>query len=336
MQFGGNEFHIVQGEAMDGIARTKFGVPRSRLICDSDVLCCGPLAPFGEPDEWDRRRLAYWSTVQEAEPEGPTLLQQLAASRDALAAADSINLWLGPALAESLLAGFVLQAFDLLDLDVRRLRLIDLEPVFEALGGRHPLGTYHPDLLDLAGPWQSMDKPLEACHRQIWRAATAPTPDLLISFCGPDTPWPHPLKEGMHSWLAWYPSVKSGLGFWDEMLLNSSSVNPVTVAQTVDGCLRHAVGLAHVPSEAWLFHRLRRIADPALAWPLLEMTGDGESYRRTLTRLTDAGIDVLNGEENAIVLNDIEDQIGGVRLSLGDGQLWFYDGETLASRGRAA
>lgn len=336
MQFGENDFHIVHGEAMAGVVEAKFGVPPSRLICDRDVLCCGPLAPLGDPEEWDRQRQAYWAEVNGGAPRGTTLLLQLFDVRRALAAADSINLWLGPALAESLLTGFLLEAFDLLELDIRRLRMIDLEPVFEALGGRHPLGTYHPDLLDLAGPWLPMDKPLEACHRQIWRAATAPTPDLLISFCGPDTPWPHPMKEGMRSWLAWYPSVKSGLGFWDEMLLNNSAASPVTAAQTIGGCLRHSVGLAHVPGEDWLFHRLRRIADPALAWPLLEMTGDGESYRRTLTRLTDAGIDVLNGDENAIVLNDIADRIGGVRLSLDGGQLWFYDGETLASRGRAA
>lgn len=336
MQFGENEFHIVHGEPMGGIVRTEFGVPPSRLICDRDVLCCGPLAPLGDPEEWDRLRLGYWSTVEREQPEGPTLLRRLAATRDKLATADTINLWLGPALPESLLAGFVLTAFDLLELDIRRLRLIDLEPVFETLSGRHPLGTFHTDLLQLAGPWQPVDKPLEACYRQIWRAATAPTPDLLISFCQTDTPWPRPLKEGMRSWLAWYPAVKSGLGFWDEMLLNNSSANPVTVAQTMGGCLRHAAGLANCPGDGWLFHRLKRMADPDLAWPLLEMMGDGGTYRQTLTRLTDAGIDVLNGDENAIVLNGIEDHIGGVSLSLGNSQLWFYDGETLAPRGRAA
>ncbi len=336
MQFGDNEFHIVLGESMGGVVRTEFGVPPSRIMCDRDTLCCGPLAPLGDREDWDRSRLAYWATVEREQPERPTLLQQLAAAREKLAGAQAINLWLGPALAESLLTGFVLEAFGLLELDRSRLRLIDLEPVFEALGGRHPVGTFHTDLLKLAGTWRPMDKPMEACYRQVWRAATAPTPELLIGFCRSDTPWPRSLKEGLRSWLAWYPAVKSGLGFWDEMLLNNSAANPVTAAQTIGGCLRHAAGLANCPGDGWLFHRLKRLADPDLAWPLLEMIGDGETLRHTLTRLTDAGIDVLNGDENAIVLNGIEDRIGGVSLSLGDGELWFYDGETLAQRARIA
>lgn len=334
MQFGENEFHIVHGEGMGGVVRTEFGVPPSRLICDPDTLCCGPLAPLGDPEEWDGPRLAYWATVETREPEGSTLWQQLVAVRDRLANADAIYLWLGPAMAESLLTGFVLEAFDLLELDVRRLRLIDLEPVFGALGGRHPLGAFHTNLLELAGPWQPMDKQTEACYRQIWRAATAPTPELLIDFCRPDTPWPSPLKEGMRAWLAWYPAVKSGLGFWDEMLLNNSGANPATAAQTVGGCLRHSSGLAVFPGDGWLFHRLRRLANPDLPWPLLEMAGDGLTFRHTLTKLTDAGIDVLNGDDNAIVLNGIDDRIGGVRLSLGEDRLWFYDGETLAPAAR--
>jgi hypothetical protein len=336
MQFGENEFHIVHGEGMGGVVRSEFGEPPSRLICDRDTLCCGPLAPLGDPEEWDRLRLAYWATATVEKPEGPTLWQQFTAAREELANADAINLWLGPAMAETLLTGFVLEAFDLLELDVRRLRLIDLEPVFGALGGRHPVGAFHTNLLELAGPWQPMDQPTEACYRQIWRAATAPTPELLIDFCRLDTPWPSPLKEGMRAWLAWYPALKSGLGYWDEMLLNNSGANPATAAQTIGSCLRHSAGLAVFPGDSWLFHRLRRLANPDLPWPLLEMTGDGLTFRHTLTKLTDAGIDVLNGDDNAIVLNGIDDRIGGVRLSLGEDQLWFYDGETLAPHGRIA
>jgi hypothetical protein len=333
MQFGENAFHIVHGESTGGMIRAQFDVSPSNIICDRDSLSCGPLAPLGDPAVWDRLRWSYWSGVTGTEPQGLTLWQQLVAARDRLADAGIINLWLGPALDESLLAGFLLEAFDLLELDAARMRLIDLEPVFDALGARQRIGSFHNEFMRLIGPWQPMDKPMEACYRQIWRAATAPTPELLIDFCRPDTPWPAPLKEGMRTWLAWYPGIRSGLGFWDEMLLNNSSASPVTVAQTIGGCLRHSSGLVD-PGDAWLFHRLRRLADPDLAWPLLEMTGDGQTFRQTLTKLTDAGIDILNGDDNAIVLNGIEDRIGGVRLSLDEDQLWFYDGGTLVRRGR--
>jgi hypothetical protein len=335
MRFGENEFHIVHGDGMGGTLRELFDIPPSRILCNRDSLSCGPLAPLGDPSQWDRLRLSYWETVVGAAPQGLTFWQQLLAARDRLADADCINLWLGPALDESLLTGFLLEAISLLELKPSRLRLVDLEPVFEALGERLRMGSFHNEFLQLAGPWRSMDRPAQSSYRQLWRAATAPTPELMIDYCRSDTPWPAPLKEALRAWIAWYPAVKSGLGFWDEMLLYHSSSSPVTVAHTIGGCLRHASGLVD-PGDAWLFHRLRRLADPESPWPLLEMTGDGQSCRHTLTRLTDAGIDVVNGDENAIVLNGIEDRIGGVRLSLDEDRMWFYDGDLLIPRDRIA
>lgn len=335
MQFGDNAFHIVHGETLGGAVRTLFDISPSRILCNRDSLSCGPLAPLDDPEEWDRLRLSYWTTVVGAAPQGPTILQQLMDARGRLEGAEAVYLWLGPALDESLLTGLLLEAFMRLELDTARLRLIDLEPVFDALGEPVRLGGFHSEMLRMIGAWRPMGKPAEACHRQVWRAATASTPELMIDFCRPDTPWPAPMKQALRAWMAWYPAVKSGLGFWDEMLLFNSASRPVTVAQTLGGCLRHAGALVD-PGDAWLFHRLRRMADPELAWPLLEVTGDGESYRHTLTQLTDAGIDVLNGDENAIVLNGLEDRIGGVRLSLDEDRMWFHDGDRLVPRGRIA
>lgn len=333
MQFAEGEFHIVHGEGTEAGLRAQFDIPGSQILSNLDNLCCGPLAPLEVPDDWDRMRRGYWAGAVGAEPQGLTIWQQLSAARDRLARAPAINLWLGPALDESLLTGYLLAAFDLLELDLERLRLVDMEPVFETVGGRARLGNFRTDLLRLIGPWGEMDRAAEACYRQIWRAATSASPELLAAFCRADTPWPSSLKEGLRSWLAWYPTVKSGLGFWDEMLLYNSSTSPVSAAQTIGGCLRHSTGLVD-PGEAWLFHRLRRLADPELAWPLLEMNGDGRTFRHTLTNLTDAGIDVLNGDENAIVLNGIEDRIGGVTLNLGETGVWFYNGETLVRGGQ--
>jgi len=334
MTFGENAFHIVPGNEVARVVRDEFDIPPDRILVEADTLCCGPLMALADVEQWDRLRNAYWASVDPRDSRGPSLLAQMAAALDRLEAADEIHLWLGPALVESLLTGFVLEAFDLLDLDAGRLKLIDLEPVFDAVGDRFPVDALRGDMLRVAGPWQEMDKPTQACYRQIWRAAIAPTPELLIAFSQHDTPWPAPLKEGIRSWLAWYPSIRSGLGFWDEMLLNNSGASPVTVAHTIESCTRHATGLGCMPGDAWLFHRIRRMADPGFAWPLLEMTGDGKTYRHSLTRLTDAGIDVLNGDDNAIVLNGIEDRIGGVSLDLDRDRLWFYDGDTLTARAR--
>lgn len=336
MTYSENSYHILPNDLAAQTISDEFGISPDRMLVDTDVLCCGPLMELTDPEQWDRLRNAYWMTVDPVALRGPSLLEQMVTLLDRLEQAESIHLWLGPAVAESLLTGFVLEALDVLGIGTGRLKLIDLEPVFDAVGDRFPIDALRGDMLRVAGPWREMDKATQACYRQIWRAATAPTPELLIAFSRDDTPWPEPLKDAIRSWLAWYPSAKSGLGFWDEMLLTNSSTSPVTVAHTIEGCLRRAVGLGCIPGDDWLFHRLRRMADSGLAWPLLEMTGDGQSTRHSLTRLTDAGIDVLNGEDNAIVLNGIEDRIGGVRLDLDRDRLWFYDGDTLKARPRIA
>jgi hypothetical protein len=333
MRFYDNAFHIVRGEGVGGVVRTEFGVPESRILVERDSLSFGPLIPLDDPKVWDRSRLDFWSDLLGAEPDEPTLWRQLFARREELATADATYLWLGPALDECLSAGFLLAAFERLELDASRLLLIDLDPVFDLLGAPHRLGGFNQDLLGLMGPWKPMDEAMAVCYRRLWRAATAPTPELVLGFCRPETPWPESLKEALRTWFAWYPAVKSGLGFWDELLLGNSSTTPVSVAHTLADCLRQVSELAD-PGDAWLFHRMMRLADPQLPWPLLEVFGNGENYRGTTTRLTEAGIDVLNGDENAIVLNGIEDRIGGVTLSLDRDCLWLYDGETLVPRGR--
>jgi len=84
-----------------------------------------------------------------------------------------------------------------------------------------------------------------------------------------------------------------------------------------------------VPGPGYLFHRLKRMGDPVLPFPLIKLSGDRSDMRAVETWLTDAGLAVLNGDENAVALNGIDETIGGVTLSLSRGSLWLFDGETL-------
>ncbi|HLU49957.1 MAG TPA: hypothetical protein VK116_17785, partial [Planctomycetota bacterium] len=74
--------------------------------------------------------------------------------------------------------------------------------------------------------------------------------------------------------------------------------------------------------DVWLFSRVRRLADPNLSSPLIELDRL-ETLRRSQTaRLTEAGKDVLEGRANAIELNGIDDWVGGTYLDSSRGEVW--------------
>lgn len=62
---------------------------------------------------------------------------------------------------------------------------------------------------------------------------------------------------------------------------------------------------------------------------MIRLSGSVPDFMNTEVVLTPAGDAVLDGKANFIVLNGIEDQVGGVRLSSKEGRLWLYDGSTL-------
>jgi len=51
--------------------------------------------------------------------------------------------------------------------------------------------------------------------------------------------------------------------------------------------------------------------------------------RDTQVRVTEAGIDVLDGRANAVALNGIDDWVCGVHLSSEENRVWFREGDLL-------
>jgi hypothetical protein len=63
--------------------------------------------------------------------------------------------------------------------------------------------------------------------------------------------------------------------------------------------------------------------------PLVELSGDQMSIRNTEATLTPFGEAVLKGDASSYPDNPIDDWAAGVKLSSGNGALWFNDGGRL-------
>ena len=75
--------------------------------------------------------------------------------------------------------------------------------------------------------------------------------------------------------------------------------------------------------DAYLFTRLRSLADPSLSQPLISLTGNSANMRETNVSLTATGKDVLEGKVNSVALNGIDDWVGGIHLDSAAGEVWF-------------
>ena len=340
MQFGENAFHIVRSDGAAAELKDCFGLLRDRLLIDYDNLAHGPLVPHDNTATWQLAREAFWRELPDQFGFDEhynflgTFPARLEAERDRLADAETIYLWLGPLLSEVLLLGFILTVFNRLQIDPARIRLVDLSPVRTPIGVEPSIGSLSCKYLKQIGPWRGLNDGHQTAYRELWLAVAAPAPDRLVAIGG-SSAYPEPIGTAAKAYMARYPSTASGLGFWEQRTLDKCKDSRQKVARIVGDIFGDTLELSRDkpdwPNDRWLFHRLKRMADPALPHPLVKLYGKGEKMRETEVNLTDAGRAVLAGEANAIALNGIEDRIGGVTLT--KEKHWLFDGNTLIPGG---
>ena len=190
-----------------------------------------------------------------------------------------------------------------------------------------------PEKFALCQNFEITDKQLDFL-RSAYNAFIHPTPEQLLEICNRENPPLPELQKSLKTYLKIYPDRKTGLNVFDRALLTQCRETPLKSARIVGGALvygeyedRFAIG------DAYLFNRLVKLSQLHSQHPLIHLDGTVESNRNMLStevKITDLGKAVLAGDENQIVLNGIEEQIGGVRLSSKDKTaLWFYDNGNL-------
>ena len=142
------------------------------------------------------------------------------------------------------------------------------------------------------------------------------------------------LKRAMQLLLRRFPDRRSGVPWWDFVLLTEVRSRGPRAIRVIGHTMGSCYDAADLIGDHYLFGRLLRLGDPQLPVPLLEISGDRANMRDVQVALTPFGLDVLEGNASNYPANPIDDWASGVKLSSADGVLWFNAGGTLVPGAR--
>ena len=321
--------HVILGDSAGGIFRQVFH-PGDRLVIDRDVLNCGPTRACASPGAWSEMRRAFWSGVAPGSgPEPEAADFGLFHGRERLRGAEQITIWAATGLSEQLFISHVLHRAEEWGVDTAKIRLVQFETLRNATA--HVLGTGELNERNMSEHPDPTGMSVAALreYRAAWTALTSPDPALIERF-GESHPsankW---LKRAMQLLLRRFPDKRSGLPWWDLVLLTHVRSHGPRAARVIGHTMTDFYDDADLTGDLYLFDRLLRLGSPNLPAPLLEISGDRSKMRDVQVTLTPFGVDVLAGRISSYPTNPIEDWASGVRLSSGDGVLWFREGDRL-------
>ena len=323
--------HVILGGSAGGIFNRNYG-SKQRLI-DYDVLSCGPTPKCESIAAWEAMRLEYWeSLVPGSDIFGAirsSLTEELARLRDA----ERIHIWAATGLSEQLFIAHVIHLADGLQVDPARVCLLQ----FEYLRGRHAriIGMGELNEANMAAHPEPvpLTPDLAEDYRAAWAALTSSDPTLFERFARmrPNAnPW---LKHAMQLMLRRFPDRKTGLVYWDRLLLEKVRDRAPHVRRAISDAMVDDWDNGDSVGDYFLFGRLLKLGDERSPKPLLTLSGDRTDMRRTEATLTPFGLEVLEGRASSYPTNPVEDWAAGVKLSSSEGSLWFNDGGRLIRSG---
>jgi len=303
-KFDALDWHVVQGDTAAYALRCCLGISPERTVTGAGDLSFGPLPAKPGPE-----------------------MKQLAKGGGA------IHLWLGTLLSERLFAFRLVALLKDMDVEARRIRLVDMDRIAFHEGHAPSVATLDCEQFDMLGPWRALDTRRATEFAAAWEAVSAATPQGLVDYCARKPRKADDPVQTLRAFLSRYPAADTGLPLWDRILLESCRAHGPDAARVVGHAMAHEPPYPDWPGDDTLFRRLKHMADTALPHPLVRMIGDPGSIRTARVTLTKAGERVLDGAANAIALNGIDDRVGGVRLDSAAGALWVHEGETLVPAG---
>jgi hypothetical protein len=139
------------------------------------------------------------------------------------------------------------------------------------------------------------------------------------------------LGDALTRFLAEYPSVAHGLSRTEELALSGLREGPANAGTLFGAAQSHE---KHPFMGDWNFYSiLRRLASARTPLLSIHDLTDEVDIRSLTVTITEAGRDVIEGQEDGVVLNGIDRWLGGVHLIGQDRSPWRWDGwrETLVS-----
>lgn len=318
------DLHVAPGTSAGGCMQHAFNLPAGSLLDNQDLLSIGPLRPLRTIDEWRRIREEYLETLY---PEFPFSFadfhRDLLTNTQSVLDAKSVTLWIGTGLAEQLLLCWMMQLFRILGADPEKMRVVQFSHYPNSGEEIQSLGILNPEALQMHPPPRSLDEESLTSLDAAWSAVTAPEPSKLLTFLR-ESRGPLPFLQRSLQWIMFrFPDVETGLGHWEMELLKHVIEKGPTAVRVIGFTLARNIHSLDWVGDAFLFSRLKHLADQSLPQPLISITGNQANMREAEVYLTDAGKDVLAGRLNCVTVNGIDDWVGGIHLNSVAGDIWF-------------
>jgi hypothetical protein len=321
--------NVVQGLSAAGSFVHALHPGRGELLANEDVLSCGPLPPFRSVDEWGRLRKAYWEAVSPDDSQR-SFNRDLLANAQALREAQSIVLWVGLGAAEQLLLAWTVRLLKLIG-SAAQVHVVQFTHLGEHDGEAWGLGLLNPEQIKRHPPSEQLSAETTIELERFWERVTSADPAGLLSVLSEKSAPLQRCRASVQPLLYRYPDHQTGLGRWESELLRYTKGKGPQVPRVIGHTMAHNFD-ADLVGDAYLFSRLRRLAGPGLAHPLVTMSGDPLEMRNCEVALTDVGESVLAAKANAVELNGIDDWILGVHLDSKSGPVSYRKDGTLVAR----
>jgi hypothetical protein len=317
--------HIVGGDSAAGSLKVALHLSDDQVLANEDLLSCGPAPATADLGVWRSARESYMRKIC-FEPDfsfGEYAANGLLMNAERLNQEQAIVVWVGLGLPDQLLLAWVVFLFDLLNLDLSKLAIVQFEklrPMQDVLS----LGELSPENIREYRPTpHQLDSEEVEELRRLWKVYTSDDSAALSTYVAGGSPMPI-VHRAVSELLYRYPDVRSGLGVWDERLLRYT-LDEGPVAARVIGYTMASMSLDW-QGDMHLFHRLIGMA--AGRSPLISLTGNHTTMRGCEVKPTSFGQDVLAGNANNVHENGIDDWIGGVHLSA-ESHVTFRSGDSL-------
>lgn len=332
--------HVVHGVDAGSNLADALGAAPSEIAASLDSMDCGPLPAVLEIDDWCTIRADFWARVYERSVRrGPRAKVARRFKREMLewmgrlADAAQITLWVGTDIGEQLLLAWMPSLLPSIGKDPSMLCVVEFDQLEQARRTVRLSGLTI-DRIRAHPPARPLQEPERAVLNDAWNALTSSDPDDFRQFFRRSTATTRALDRTMRTLLSHYPDVVSGLNWYDTQLLAATQACQGDLAQVVAHTLDTVRNTAsHTAGDVWLCWRLLRLGEPTIPLPAVTIEHDASSFWRSAVRLTAAGERILEGGTNFVVLNGLDDWVGGVHLDSRAGNVWYHHNGTLVRRG---
>ena len=330
--------NILNGDSAAATFLQAFGTAKENILVFRDVLSCGPLAPYKDMQQWKVFRVNFWQDILLENGLDPSIdvhdsPNDLYSNIDKLKTANNITLWIGCALSDHLLMVFIVKLFQIYELDLNKLSIHQYEKFGNAKVTVTGLGLLNPDeTLALKPEPYALEKEQTQYCLHVWDAVIDKAPAKLIRILEEKTPCLPLLQKALWNLFYRYPDISTGLSRFDEIILDGANRHSPKAARIIGHSLafdmmyeRNSLYELDLVGDLYLFHRLKKMAQPHLARPLLKLNTLDKPLKETQVEVTEFGKEVLKGKHNIVQINGINDWVCGVHLNSENGQIWMRD-----------